>query len=96
LTLKDLPVGAYQPLLDEARRTADPGPILVIDGPIGSHGFRSGWWTVRRGDEVAKCFASVSHYADRNAQHDRVRHAAALAFAIRDLRRAGYPENRPD
>jgi hypothetical protein len=95
MTIECLPIGAFQPLLDEAKRIADPMPILVLDGPIGSYGFRSGWWTVQRGDEVAKCFSSVSHHADLETQHDHVRHSAAVGFAIRDLRRAGFLEEKP-
>lgn len=91
-----LPNGAYQPLLAEANRIADAAKIKVDvwSGPIGGHGFRTGWWPVERDGEQAMVYASVSHAAEIEAQRRTVAAAAAQAFAIRDLRRAGYPEEK--
>lgn len=92
-----LPNGAFQPLLDKARELASPAGIRIVGpGPMGSRGFRSGHWTVERdAGRPFQVYASVPHECDLAEQHARVRQAAALAFAIMDLRAAGYPEERP-
>jgi len=92
-----LPQGAYRPLYDEANKIASKDGINVDvwRGPIGSCGFRKGWWPVTRGDESALVYCSVPHGAETHIQREIVLSAAAQAFAIRDLRRAGFREDVP-
>ena len=92
--IEKLPNGASQPLLGKARDVADAAGIKVISGPPGGNGFRSGYWTVERSGETVQVFASVSHSMEFADQNKSVARAAALGFAIRDLRAQGFPENK--
>jgi len=61
--------------------------VDVWNGPIGSCGFRSGYWNARMGDETFRFYASISHAVDLNTQErfltlDAARHIGLV--------RAGY------
>ena len=50
----------------------------AFDGPPGSRGFRTGFWTAEYEGERFKFFASVPHAATFAQQDARLRHDAAL------------------
>src|SRR5262245_5031690 len=56
-------------------------------GPIGGHGFRTGWWQGEFEEQRFSFYASVPHGADMDQQLRILRKDAARALG---LHRAGY------
>lgn len=54
--------------------------VDVFGGPIGSCGFRSGWWTGELDGKKFKFYSSISHALDLEEQHERLLNNAAAAI----------------
>jgi hypothetical protein len=65
--------------------------IRVLQGPAGSHGFRTGWWLVQRGATQIEVFDSVPHGLEQSEQDKRVAETAARSFASLDAGDALHP-----
>lgn len=61
--------------------TLDLSAINVVRGPIGSHGFRRGTWTVQHDGQEYSFFASIPHGVELGTQMRMVREDAALHIA---------------
>jgi len=59
-------------------------PLITLDltdtGPLGSHGFRRGLWSVIVDGRRARVYLSVPHQLPLGEQHARVLSAAAQAY----------------
>lgn len=54
--------------------------VNVYGGPIGSYGFRSGWWPIKINNINFSMFASIPHRMDLDEQEQRLLEGVHLAM----------------
>ena len=59
--------------------------VDVFNGPIGGHGFRSGWWPVTIDGQKARVYSSVPHSAELDEQERTVRRAVEQCLAKNEV-----------